>query len=130
MGLEFGPRDAVVAWADGVLKKHAQLPAVLFTHAFLYSDGTRYDRARSPAQPYHPDDYGFTPEQGINDGEDLWRKLIEPNENVRLVLSGHVIPDGLARAVARRESGKAVQQVLADYQLCDSCPCPEAEAEH
>ena len=127
LGLEFGPRDAVVAWADKVLRDHRELPAVLFTHAYLYSDGERYDRAHAPHQPYHPDDYAFTPEQGINDGQDLWAKLVEPHENVRLVLSGHVIPDGTAHSSVARASGSTVHQVLANYQRCDACPCSEVE---
>jgi DNA repair exonuclease SbcCD nuclease subunit len=127
VGMEFGPRDRIVEWAAQVLKEHAQLPAILFTHAYLYSDGTRYDRAHDPHQSYHPDDYGQTPEQGINDGEDLWNKLVVPHENVRLVLSGHVIPDGIARSSVRRESGAPVHQVLANYQRCDRCPCAEVE---
>jgi hypothetical protein len=127
LGLEFGPRDRTVAWAAQVLSEHAQLPAILFTHAYLYSDGTRYDRARNPHQPYHPDDYAQTPEQGINDGEDLWNKLVVPHENVRLVLSGHVIPDGVARSSVRRASGALVHQLLANFQHCDLCPCAEVE---
>jgi hypothetical protein len=127
LGLEFGPRDAVVRWAADVLRAHAELPALVFTHAYLYSDGRRYDRAMVPPQPYHPDLYAFTPEQGIHDGEDLWRSLIEPNPNVRLVLSGHVIPDGTARAVATRADGSRVHELLANYQLCDLCPCAEVE---
>ncbi len=127
IGLEFGPRDSVVEWAGDVLAANPDVPAVLFTHAYLYSDGARYDRAVQPLQPYHPDAYAITPELGINDGEDLWRKLIQPHENVRLVLSGHVIPDGTARSVATRASGSRVHQLLANYQLCDRCPCAESE---
>lgn len=127
LGLEFGPRDRIVEWADGVLSDHAELPAILFTHAYLYSDGQRYDRMRVPPQPYHPDGYGQTPEQGINDGEDLWRKLIEPHDNIRLVLSGHVIPDGTAHSTAPRPSGVTAHQILANYQQCDVCPCEEVE---
>ena len=127
IGLEFGARDAVVEWAGEVLAANADVPAVLFTHAYLYSDGSRYDRAVQPLQPYHPDAYAITPELGINDGEDLWRKLIEPHENVRLVLSGHVIPDGTARSVATRASGSRVHQLLANYQQCAQCPCTESE---
>jgi hypothetical protein len=127
LGLEFGPRDAVVKWASDVLSAHADLPAIVFTHAYLYSDAERYDRSIEPLQPYHPDSYAFTPEQGIADGEDLWRELIEPHENVQLVVCGHVIPDGTARAIATRSSGTHVHQLLANYQLCDTCPCTQSE---
>lgn len=127
MGLEFAPRDAVVQWASEVLAAHADMPAVLFTHAYLYADGQRYDRTVQPMQPYHPDLFAMTPEQGHHDGEDLWRELIEPHENVRLVVSGHVIPDGVARSISLRASGSVVHELLANYQTCDLCPCSEAE---
>ena len=35
LGLEFGPRDAVLAWADRVLKAHPAIPAIIVTHAYL-----------------------------------------------------------------------------------------------
>jgi 3',5'-cyclic AMP phosphodiesterase CpdA len=127
IGLEFAPRDAVVAWAADVLAAHADLPAVLFTHAYLFSDGTRYNREVQPRQLYHPDQYQVTPDEGINDGEDLWRKLVEPNENVRLVLCAHVIPQETAHTTVTRASGTHVHEVLANYQLCDRCPCAEVE---
>jgi hypothetical protein len=127
LGLEFAPRDAVVEWAKAVLDAHFDLPTVLFTHAYLYDDNNRYDRSIQPGQPYHPDGYGYTPEQGVNDGADLWTKLVEPHENVKLVLSGHVIPEGTARSIATRASGTHVHQVLANYQTCAFCPCAGVE---
>jgi hypothetical protein len=127
IGLEFAPRDAAVDWAAQVLREHAELPAVLFTHAYLDGDGRRYDRSFAPHQKYHPDDYGMTPEQGVNDGQDLWNKLIEPHENVRLTLSGHAIPDGTAHVAAERSTGTRVHQLLANYQQCDLCPCAQVE---
>jgi hypothetical protein len=127
VGLEFGPRDAVIEWARDVLDAHRELPAVLFTHAYLYADDTRYDRAIQPLQPYHPDAYRITASEGIGDGQDLWEALVEPHENVKLVLSGHVIPDGVARGAARRSSGSVVHELLANYQRCGSCPCAEVE---
>jgi len=125
VGLEFGPRDAVLDWANDVLAEHADKPAVLFTHAYLYSDGQRYDRAITPLQPYHPDSYGVTASAGINDGQDIFERVVQPNDNVRLVLSGHVIPDGTARSSYERPSGELVHEVLTNYQTCGACPCPD-----
>jgi hypothetical protein len=121
LGLEFGPRDAVVAWADTVLKAYADRPAILLTHAYLYHDGTRYDIAVSgsdPSQPNYqywiPQYFEFTPDQGINDGEMLWQKLVLPNPNVRFVFSGHDTGD--ARLTSTRPDGSRVHQMLSDYQ--------------
>jgi hypothetical protein len=119
LGLEFGPRDVVLAWADTVLKAHADLPAIIVTHAYLYEDGTRYG-ASSPGlgdvrpQRFAPDLFGYTPKEGINDGEEIWNTLIVPNPNVRLVLCGH--DNGIARLTSRRPDGSRVHQILSDYQ--------------
>jgi hypothetical protein len=121
LGLEFGPRDAVIAWADTVLKAYADRPAIIVTHAYLYHDGTRYNvtvAGNDPNQPSYqywcPSFYGFTASQGINDGEDIWRKLILTNPNVRLVFSGH--DTGAALLSSPRPDGSVVHQMLSDYQ--------------
>ena len=121
LGLEFGPRDAVVAWADKVLKTYPNLPAILVTHAYLYGDGQRYDVAISgldSTQPnfqwFIPQYYGYTASQGINDGEELWQKLVLPNKNVRLVFCGH--DSAAARLTSTRPDGSRVHQMLSDYQ--------------
>jgi hypothetical protein len=121
LGLEFGPRDAALDWAGSVLRAHAELPAIIVTHAYLYEDGTRYgsphlgmgDHPRG-GQRFAPQEFDYTPTQGINDGEQIWRKLVVPNANVQLVLCGH--DNGVARLTSRRPDGSRVQQILADYQ--------------
>ena len=119
LGLEFGPRDAVLTWADGVLKAHWTLPAIIVTHAYLYVDGTRYDYATyGTTQSFIPQVYNYTPKEGINDGEQIWQKLIVPNSNVRLVFCGH--DNGAARLTSLRADGKPVHQMLSDYQWLDS----------
>ena len=125
LGLEFGPRDAVLTWADGVLKAFPTKPAIIVTHAYLYRDGTRYDVAKSgldPSQPnfqnFIPQWYNFTPTEGINDGEEIWQKLIVPNPNVRLVFCGH--DSAAARLTSLRPDGSRVHQMLADYKWLHS----------
>jgi|GEM_PF-1765789 hypothetical protein len=124
LGLEFGPRDAVITWADGVLKAFPTKPAIIVTHAYLYRDGTRYDVAKSgldPSQPnfqnFIPQWYNFTPKEGSNDGEEIWQKLIVPNPNVRLVFCGH--DSAAARLTSLRPDGSRVHQMLSDYQWLD-----------
>jgi hypothetical protein len=121
LGLEFGPRDAVVAWADAILKAYPTTPVMLVTHAYLYRDGTRYnvaaagvDETKASYQYFFPAYYGFTASEGINDGEMLWQKLVLPNPNVRLVFSGH--DTGWAHLSSTRPDGSVVHQMLSDYQ--------------
>lgn len=115
LGLEFGPRDEVVEWARGVLENYQDTKTILLTHAFLYSDGARYDRTASPDQLWSPYSYGIAESSDVNDAEELWQALIEPNPQVRFVFSGHVLNEGVARRSDER-AGSITHQVLANYQ--------------
>lgn len=130
LSLEFGPRDTVLAWANQILDAHPDLPAVLVTHAYLYLDGSRYDRRGRPDQFFSPFDYALT--GSINDGDGLWRGLVARHDNLRLVLSGHAIPldplnnpDAAARLTSTRVTGTRCHQIMANYQTCSNVPCPE-----
>jgi len=131
LALEFGPRDEVVAWANGVLAAHPTTPAIVITHAYLYRDGTLYDHVGAPDQHFNPHGYVMANQPGttINDGAELWAKLIAPNSNVKLVFSGHDVndkgtpPGTTARLTSTRPDGTIVHQLLANYQTCLSAPC-------
>ena len=117
LSLEWSPRDAVVAWADAVLRQHARRRAIVVTHAYLYSDNTRYDHIRRPEHFWNPYDYATAKlPGGTNDGEDLWQKLIARHEHVDFVLSGHVLNEGHGRLSSTTPGGHVVHQLMADYQ--------------
>ena len=118
LSLEFGPRDSVLEWADRVAQRFPTVPAMVVTHAYLTSDGRRYDRWSPRPQPWHPRLYlGDTVAGGANDGEEIWRKLIAKNDNIRFVFCGHDLGDGLARLTSVRRDGSKVHQILANYQM-------------
>jgi hypothetical protein len=108
LGLEFGPRDEVIEWANGVLDKHAECPAIVATHAYLFRDNTRFDHTRG-AQRGSPHDWG-------NDGEELWQKLVSRHANVKLVVCGHVRSGGVAHLASRGAQGQLIHQMLSDYE--------------
>src|SRR3546814_19148899 len=49
-----------------------------------------------------------------NDPEELWQKLILPNDQIFMVLSGH--QHGQSRRIDKNAAGHRVYQILADYQ--------------
>jgi hypothetical protein len=118
LSLEYGPRDAVVAWADVVLAQYATVPAILLTHAYLARGDQRYQR-----QPFHPCGDGPGEFLDCNDGEMLWDRLVSRHDNVVFVFSGHDLFPGVARLTSMQGSGKRVHQVLANYQTCGGLPC-------
>jgi hypothetical protein len=115
IALEWGPRDAVVAWANEVMERHKDRTGILITHAYVYSDSTRYDwKQFADHQHWNPHAYGT--EGGVNDGEDLWQKLVKKH-NFAFALNGHVLNDGTGYVASKNEFGLTVHQVLANYQF-------------
>jgi hypothetical protein len=115
VSLEFGPRDAVLEWANRVLQANPSAKAIVLTHAYLYSDGTRFDHLTRTDQAFNPHTYGVEAlAGGVNDGEEIWQKLIVNNTNVRIVLCGHVHAE--SHLTSTRDAGPPVHQILADYQ--------------
>jgi len=121
ISLEWGPRNESIAWADEILKKHPDHSGVIVTHAYTYEDGTRYDwAAKGTEQRYSPhcDSYAFSaPHDGsenVNDGEQLWQKLVSKNKNVSMVLSGHLAWGG-ARQESVGDHGQIVHEMMSAY---------------
>jgi hypothetical protein len=96
---------------------------MIVTHAYQNWDGTRYDHVAKPTfaeQPYNPWQYAASPPPGgVNDGEEMWTKLIRDNESIRFVINGHTFgPNGDAAATltSTHPSGALVHQIVANYQ--------------
>ncbi|MBN2217199.1 MAG: metallophosphoesterase, partial [Pirellulales bacterium] len=116
VGLEFGPRDKTLDWAGAILAQHADRKAIVVTHAYLFHDSTRYDwAAKGDAQRWNP--HAYKSFGGVNDGEEMWRKLIKKYPNVVLVNNGHVLNDGLGFQVSQGEQGNRVNEMLVNFQM-------------
>jgi predicted phosphodiesterase len=115
LSLEFGPRDHVLSWAGSVLAAHPNAQTILVTHAYLHSDGTRFDHNAGLRQKNNPHDYDRQGRLGgANDGQEIWDKLIAKSPSIRLVLCGHM--HAQAHLTSPRSSAPPVHQILADYQ--------------
>lgn len=119
LSLEFGPRKDVVRWANEVVAKHPDRSVLLITHAFVYNDSTRYDwKVKGKSQKWNPHDYGVAKlDGGVHDGQDLWRELISQHPNFALAVNGHVLGDGLGFLVSDDSKGRAIPQMLVNYQM-------------
>ena len=120
LGLEFGPRGDVLRWANEVAAAHKDREIILLTHALIYDDDTRYDwKKYGKKQIWNPHDYAVAKATGddVNDGEEIWRKLISKHENFILTLNGHVLHDGLGRVTTTTPAGRAIPQILVNFQM-------------
>lgn len=117
LGLEWGPRDVVLDWASDVLDAHPDHHVVVVTHAYTYLDNQRYDWAtQGQRQLYNPHNYVGVAWPEVNDGEEIWQKLVAPRASVDLVVSGHVPDAGVGRLSSEAAGGKVVHQLLANFQ--------------
>jgi predicted phosphodiesterase len=120
IALEFGPRHDVVRWANEVVTKHADRSAILITHAYLYSDDTRYDwKSLGTKQNWNPHSYPIAKvtNDDIHDGAELWTNLVSKHPNFLFTFNGHVLNDGLGRLTTKSPMDREVHQILVNYQM-------------
>lgn len=113
--LEFGPRNSILDWANRIIDKYPEHSVIINTHSYMYSDSTR----QGPGDNWRPQAYGVGKDKGdssVNDGEQIWEKLVSIHSNVRFVFSGHVLNSGLGTLVSINNEGYPVYQMLANYQ--------------
>jgi len=124
LALEFGPRDEVVAWADRVLSEKPDHRVILITHAYLSSESKRDDWAYDQAHGgrANPKSYRLGKLGDMNDGQDIWEKLVTRHPQVSFVLNGHVCDSGASYLASQAKAGQTVHQILANYQ--DNSPNP------
>ena len=119
LGLEFGPRNDVIRWANEVVAKFADHEAILITHAYMYFDDTRYDWSKlGTKQTWNPHNYPLAKtNDDVNDGQELWDKLVSRHSNFFMTLNGHVLRDGLGKLSSVAPGGKSVHQMLVNFQM-------------
>ncbi|MEW4564780.1 metallophosphoesterase [Bremerella sp. JC770] len=115
IALEWGPRDEAIAWANKVMKQHADRKGILITHAYMYSNSRRYDHS-DPTHPNHWNPHGYRTPRSVNDGQELWEKLVRKH-NFVFTFNGHVLNDGTGYRADRNDQGQFVHQILANYQM-------------
>ncbi len=94
VNLGWKPDSDDIAWANNILKNYSERKAIVVTHGYMYKHAVR---------ELHSFDTNY-----------IWEELIVPNENIFLVLCGHV------HSEARRTDiidERAVHQLLANYQV-------------
>jgi autotransporter-associated beta strand protein len=96
--LDVDAPDSQIAWAQGVINAHPGMPTVVSTHDYLNNSGRQ-------TAPFIA---------GRNSGEEIWNSLIRPNDQIFMVLAGHV--SGQNQQVSLNNQGHKVFELLSDYQ--------------
>lgn len=113
--LEFGPRNKTIDWVDQIIEKHPEAKVIINTHAYMFDDNTLHGGDHW----WQPQAYGIGKDTGadaVNNGRQLWDKLVSKHPNILMVFSGHVLKSGVGRLVSTGDHGNAVYQMLSNYQ--------------
>ncbi|MEK9983910.1 MAG: hypothetical protein VW879_04135, partial [Opitutae bacterium] len=115
--LEWGPRDSTIDWAKEIYDQHSERKGILVTHAYMYSDDTRYDWAvKGGSQNWNPHAAVYSTPGGVNDGQELWDKFVK-HYNFSMTFNGHVLNDGTGYLLENNIAGNPVHQMLINYQM-------------
>ncbi len=117
LSLEFGPRDDVLRWAGEVIEGHLDHRVILANHSYMNWAG-RHDATGAPLYDEGAGyDYGMgSSVQGANDGETMYRELVQKYPNVTFTFSGHIFGDGAETLVSYDQFGNPVHQMMVNYQ--------------
>jgi hypothetical protein len=111
INLEFGPRQAVIEWANALLTLHSNKLAIITTHAYMYRDNSRI----GTGDDYNPHTYGV--DADCHDGDELWTELVKLHDNLLWVQCGHDFVGGVAYRSDNSDGGAKIHQVMANYEM-------------
>lgn len=114
LSLEFGPSDETLNWANNIIANNPDKAVIINTHAYLYSDSTLHD----DNDWWLPQAYGIGKDstRSVNNGGQIWDKLVSKHSNIITVFCGHVLNSGVGTLVGIGDNGNNIYQMLANYQ--------------
>ncbi len=125
--LDFGPSDAVLAWANDVIASFPERRVIITTHAYLDANGNKNTLTDSNFNTLDYDiDKGFVASgsKDYNNGLEIWNKLVSKHANIFLVMGGH---DPCSDVLVRKSTGihgNTVTEMLIDPQDMDKTMSP------
>lgn len=108
--LEFGPREEVMDWAETYVKMHPDHRFILMTHEYLEKRGNRRVKGLKMVSRLRNTTY-TTPEQ-------IWNNLVKCNDNIRIVLCGHV-GSLYSITIEKNDFGREIPQIQHNVQSLD-----------
>lgn len=143
ISLELEPSDDAIAWAQKVIDRYPGYATIVTTHSYISPPAWGDNNLPQPAYMYDPAAYNAAQwligsPNGYNAAQDIWTKLIAPNNQIFMVLCGHSwtaistaadrdlldqngnpvvgVSKGENLRINQNNHGNPVYQVLTDYQ--------------
>ena len=113
--LDYGASDDILNWAGNIISSNPDRKVIITTHCYMYRDGTTLD-SKDVAAPNPTGDISGA----VNNGDQMWDKLVSKYENIILVISGHDPSDDIVVTQSVGVHGNTVTQMLIDPQGTDA----------
>jgi hypothetical protein len=107
LALDWRTTDQGYAWANKVIKAHPKTPVILTSHDIVASP---YDDNVFPYESGDPENNAVL----AGNGQTMWDKLINDNDQIFLTLNGHYWPPG--RTTRKNAAGNDVYMHITNYQ--------------
>lgn len=107
LALDWRTSDAGYVWANEIIKAHPKLPVIVTSHDIVASP---YDDNVYPYQSGDPENNAIFQDNG----QTMWDKLINDNDQVFLAINGHYWPPG--RMTKQNAAGNDVYLHITNYQ--------------
>ena len=111
--LQFAPTKEQLAWAKKVADdpRFANHFGIVLTHSYIRGDGTHVKKEK----------YIINKEHGGLGGEDIFKQLVYPAKNIRMVICGHICAandwdKSVGFSMVKNSSGKNVAQMMFNTQ--------------
>ena len=114
ISLDYAPKNELLEWAGEIADAHPDHRTIIVTHGYLNLNGRPTDRVHLGGIGA----YSWL-EQGYNNGDGTWDKLVSRHANIELVLCGHVDYPDIVVAQNKNAFGNTVTQMLIDGQAQD-----------
>ena len=122
LNLSYAPSDQTLDWASTILnfQQYKEHKVILLTHAYLNRNNKRLDGDTKWVifEPYVKEGKQLKSARitmdNANNGEQIWDKLVYPNDQIEMVLSGHI--SGTGYRSDKNKIGRTVHQMLFDMQ--------------
>ena len=109
IGLDYGPTDAELAWAESIIAANPDHKIIITTHAYMNGNGGILEDG----------DFGDSSEAGTNSGNMIWDKLGRKYANIQMILCGHMEGDYITVRQDRGDHGNVVTQMMINPQWID-----------
>lgn len=83
-------------WVNDIQKQNPDKLSLILTHTYLSVNKERFNYAKYKHLQGSPGPYAFGLSKiyKVNDGEEIWNKLVYPSKNIKFVFCGHCLMPG------------------------------------